>query len=86
LTKEIPELSFHLRPKFWGRDFAREAATAVIAYAFNTVGAKALSAGHHPDNANSKQVLEKLGFRHSHDEFFPALEIDIPYYLLRRPA
>ena len=86
LDEGIPELGFHLRPKFWGRGLAPEAATAVIAYAFNTFGAKALSAGHHPDNENSKKVLEKLGFRYTHDQFFAALGIDIPCYLLRRPA
>lgn len=82
----IPELGFHLRPKFWGRGLAQEAATAVIHYAFETLRASALSAGHHPDNGNSRKVLAKLGFLYSHDEFFPALDVDIPYYLLRRPA
>jgi len=82
----IPELGFHLRPKFWGRGLAPEAATSVIQYAFETLGARALSAGHHPDNTKSKKVLEKLGFGYSHDEFFPALGMDIPYYLLRRPG
>ena len=67
-------------------DAAQEAATAVIHYAFETLRASALSAGHHPDNANSRKVLAKLGFLYSHDEFFPALDVDIPYYLLRRPA
>jgi ribosomal-protein-alanine N-acetyltransferase len=86
LDEGIPELGFHLRPRFWGRGLAREAATAVIHYAFHTLGAQALSAGHHPDNANSRRVLERLGFHYSHEEFFPALGIDIPYYLLRRPA
>jgi len=79
----VPELGFHLRPKFWGRGLAIEAARAVIPFAFETIGAKGLSAGHHPENVNSKKVLEKLGFRYSHDEFFEALGIDIPYYLLR---
>ncbi len=32
----------------------------------------------------STKVLEKLGFRYTHDEFFAALGIDIPYYLLTR--
>jgi ribosomal-protein-alanine N-acetyltransferase len=86
LEEGIPELGFHLRPKFWGRGVAPEAATAVINYAFQTLGAKALSAGHHPENANSKKVLERIGFRYSHDELFPALAIEIPYYLLPRPA
>lgn len=79
---EIPELGFHLRPKYWGQGFAREAATAVIDFAFNTIGAKALSAGHHPNNLNSKKVLEKLGFQYTHEEYFPGLHMSIPYYLL----
>jgi RimJ/RimL family protein N-acetyltransferase len=85
LEQGIPELGFHLRPKFWGRGLAPEAATAVINYAFETIGAKALSAGHHPDNANSKKVLTRLGFQYTHDELFPALGSNIPYYLLGRP-
>jgi len=84
LDEGIPELGFHLRPKFWGRGLAPEAATTVIHFAFQTLGAKALSAGHHPDNLNSKKVLARLGFQYTHDEFFPALGISIPYYLLAR--
>jgi RimJ/RimL family protein N-acetyltransferase len=82
--KDVHELGFHLRPKFWGQGLAIEAAQAVIPYSFETIRAKGLSAGHHPDNVNSKKVLEKLGFRYSHDEFFEALGIDIPYYLHER--
>lgn len=83
--QNVPELGFHLRPKFWGRGLAVEAANAVIDYAFQTIGASGLSAGHHPDNLNSKKVLAKLNFRYSHDEFFPALNMHIPYYFLPRP-
>ncbi|HEY2547558.1 MAG TPA: GNAT family N-acetyltransferase [Candidatus Acidoferrum sp.] len=79
----IHELGFHLRPKFWGRGLAVEAACAVIDYGFEIVGAKGFSAGHHPDNVNSKKVMAKLGFRYTHDEFLPVLGIEIPYYLLR---
>lgn len=81
----IPELGFHLRPKYWGRGLAPEAARAVIDFAFGTMGAKGLSAGHHPENVVSKKVIEKLGFRYTHDEFFETLGMDIPYYLLMRP-
>jgi ribosomal-protein-alanine N-acetyltransferase len=79
-----PELGFHLRPKYWGKGLAAEAARAAIAYAFETLGAKALSAGHHPENLASKKVIEKLGFEYTHDEYFEALGIHIPYYLLER--
>ena len=61
-----------------------EAARAVIPFAFQTIGAKGLSAGHHPENLASKKVIEKLGFRYTHHEFFEAVGIDIPYYLLTR--
>jgi len=40
LEEGIPELGFHLRPEFWGRGLAPEAATAVIHYAFETLGVK----------------------------------------------
>ena len=86
LEDDIPELGFHLRPKYWGQGLAREAAQAVIDFAFARIGAKALSAGHHPGNVYSKKVIEKLGFQYSHNEYFPSLQIEIPYYLLPRPA
>lgn len=84
--EEIHELGFHLRPKYWGRGLAPEAARPVIVFAFETVGAKGLSARHHPENAASKKVLEKLSLRYAHDEFFATLGMDIPYYLLTRPS
>jgi [ribosomal protein S5]-alanine N-acetyltransferase len=81
--QKVPELGFHLRPKFWGRGLAVEACKTVIVYAFATLRAAGLAAGHHPDNVNSKKVLAKLNFRYSHDEFFPELNMHIPYYFLR---
>ena len=83
---QIHELGFHLRPRFWGQGLAPEAAREVIRYAFETVGAKALSAGHHPANMTSKKLLEKLGFRYVHDEFYAPLQMHLPYYLLTRSA
>ena len=81
-AEEIVELGFHLRPKFWGRGLATEAARAAIAHAFATYAPKKLAAGHHPENANSKKVMEKLGFQYSHQENFPELQMQIPYYML----
>jgi RimJ/RimL family protein N-acetyltransferase len=43
-----------------------------------------LAAGHHPENLNSKKVMEKLGFQYSHDEKFEELGMEIPYYMLQR--
>jgi ribosomal-protein-alanine N-acetyltransferase len=84
--RQMPELGFHLRPKYWGQGLAVEAAQGVIAFAFGSLGAKSLSAGHHPENLASRKVLEKLGFLYMHDEFFPTLGMDIPYYQLAAPG
>jgi ribosomal-protein-alanine N-acetyltransferase len=58
----------------------------VIPYAFAAFAAKKLIAGHHPENVNSRKVLDKLGFKFSHDESFPELGVDIPRYLLEGPS
>jgi ribosomal-protein-alanine N-acetyltransferase len=79
---EIIELGFHLLPKFWGQGLATEAGRAVIPYAFEKYAAKKLVAGHHPDNVKSKKVLDKLGFKFSHHEKLPGIDVDIPRYLL----
>jgi RimJ/RimL family protein N-acetyltransferase len=66
----VLELGFHLRPAFWGAGYASEAATAVIAHAFAVCGARALFAGHHPENNASRRALERLGFRFTHEELY----------------
>jgi ribosomal-protein-alanine N-acetyltransferase len=85
IEDEIHELGFHIRPEFWGRGLAEEAARALITFAFEKVDATALFAGHHQDNAVSKHLLLKLGFRYTHDEFYEPTGMDHPSYLLKRP-
>ena len=88
--QRIYELGFHLRPEYWGRGLAQEAGRAVIAFAFEKLGAGALFAGHHPANSASRRVLIKLGFEFTHDEFYPPTGLEHPSYLLSgagpRPA
>jgi [ribosomal protein S5]-alanine N-acetyltransferase len=80
----VYELGFQLRAAVWGRGFATEAAEAVVARAFTTLGIPALYAGHHPDNYASRGVLRHLGFRYTHHEFYPPTgQIEPCYSLLR---
>jgi [ribosomal protein S5]-alanine N-acetyltransferase len=81
--KFVHELGFHLLARYWGQGLATEAANGVIRYAFESIHAEGLVAGHHPQNVNSKKVLEKLGFQFTHEEYFPELRMNIPYYALR---
>lgn len=78
----VYEIGVHLRKLYWGEEYAPEATRAVMKYAFNTLGVKALFAGHNPANTASRRVLEKLGFRYTHDEFYPPTGLYHPSYLL----
>jgi len=84
LEAQFYELGIHFRPAYWGRGLAQEAGRSLIKYAFKTLGAKALFAGHHPKNVASKRVLEKLGFRFTREEFYPPTGLKHPFYLLTR--
>ncbi len=79
------ELGFHLRPEHWGRGYATEAARSVIDHAFAALGATALFAGHHPQNAASRRTLEKLGFHRLGEHFFQPTGLMHPWYTLERP-
>lgn len=84
--EQIFEMGVHLRPENWGQGLAQEAGRAVIALAFETLGAKALFAGHHPANAASRRLIEKLGFRFTHEELYPPTGLKHPSYLLTKPG
>ena len=80
--KSIFELGFQLRRDCWRQGYGREAAQAVIVHAFTVAGANALYAGHHPRNEGSKKILTGLGFRYTHDEFYPPTrEMELCYLL-----
>jgi len=85
-AERIHELGVHILPSFWRRGFALEAARAVIAHAFGPLGARALFAGHNPDNHASRAMLAKLGFRYTHDELYPPTGLLHPSYILDAPA
>lgn len=81
---ETYEIGFHLRPEFWHRGYAPEAANAVIDYAFSVLHADAIYAGHHPENHASRRVLQKLGFRYIGDNYYQPTGLYHPSYELKR--
>ncbi|MBI3658948.1 GNAT family N-acetyltransferase [Candidatus Acetothermia bacterium] len=80
--ERIFELGFHIRTAHWGKGYASEAARAVMKYAFTELRAQALFAGHHPHNEVSRRLLQKLGFRYTHDEFYRPTGLRHPSYFL----
>jgi RimJ/RimL family protein N-acetyltransferase len=81
------ELGFLLRSDCWGQGLASEAAAAVIAHAFETLGLTRLAAAVQSENRAAAQVLEKSGFERI--ESRPALlaggrRVPCDFYLRRR--
>lgn len=59
---DTAELGYWLSPACWGKGIVTEAARAVVAHGFTTLGLGGLTSGHFADNPASGRVLEKLGF------------------------
>ena len=80
----VPEFGVHIASKHWRRGYAFEAASAVIEHAFGALGFEALFAGHNPENVASRALLARLGFVHTHDEFYAPTGLEHPSYLLAK--
>ncbi len=78
---DVLEVGVHIARPFWSGRFGEEAARAVITLGFHH-GAKALVAGHGPNNINSRALIERLGFRFTHEESWGLQQILHPYYRL----
>lgn len=61
------ELGYYLGRSAWGQGYATEAARACLAYGFQQAGLARIVATVRLENASSRHVLEKVGFRHDHD-------------------
>ncbi len=58
------ELGYWLAPALWGNGLVTEAATAVVRWGFDVLGLHKIVVGCLAENAASKKVIEKLGFRY----------------------
>lgn len=59
----IYETGYWVAKDFLGKGYATEAATATMRFAFNELGAKAITINHYEGNDKSRRIIEKLGFR-----------------------
>jgi RimJ/RimL family protein N-acetyltransferase len=77
------EIGFYIRSNHWRKGYASEAARAVMDYAFESLKVAGLFAGHNPKNFGSRNLLIKLGFKYTHDEFYEPTGLEHPSYLLK---
>jgi RimJ/RimL family protein N-acetyltransferase len=78
----VLETGYYLRPEYWGMGLAQEAGRTVAEYAFAMLGVHTLVAAHHPQNASSQRVLERLGFRRNGEKLYPPTGLMHPEYVL----
>jgi RimJ/RimL family protein N-acetyltransferase len=57
------ELGYWIAVEWWNRGYATEAARAVLAFGFRSLGLHRIHAGHYPFNPASGRVLQHLGMR-----------------------
>ena len=60
------ELGYWIGKPFWGQGLIPEAARALLRYAFEQLGMRAVWCGYYEGNEKSKRVQEKLGFVYQH--------------------
>jgi RimJ/RimL family protein N-acetyltransferase len=58
------ELGYRLRQEYWGQGYASEAARALVAFGFATLGLHRIFAMCHPENDASQRVMQKIGMQY----------------------
>jgi RimJ/RimL family protein N-acetyltransferase len=77
------DLGYWLEETYWGQGITREAATALVRFAFEQAGLVGLRSGHTADNPASGRVLNKLGFRRIDEVTVPSRARGLPVLQLR---
>lgn len=83
------EIGWTLAEAFWGRGYASEAARAVLAFGFGSLGLPAIFAQTSDSNAASTRLMERLGFARTPtldyiDPDYPAADNPTTVYRLSR--
>ncbi len=76
------ELGYRLRRDEWKQGFASEAARAMAAFAFDTLGAPELTAVCRPENVASARVMMRLGMTYRRIERW--YDTDVALYAITR--
>ena len=59
----VAELGFMMSPDYWQHGYGKEAAAAMLAYGFQTVGWERIVASCHKDNVASERILRGIGLK-----------------------
>jgi RimJ/RimL family protein N-acetyltransferase len=79
-TLDAPDIGFAFLPEYWGRGYALEAASAVLAYAREVLRLARVVAVVSPDNDRSIGVLGKLGLQFERMITWPGEATELKLY------
>ena len=71
------EAGVNLMRSAWGRRLGEEALLGVLAHGFDTLGLAAIVAGHGIAHDNSRKLLERVGFKYTHDMLWGPKKIEV---------
>ncbi|GAB5534014.1 MAG: GNAT family N-acetyltransferase [Rubricoccaceae bacterium] len=77
---DAPDIGYALRPAYWGKGYAREAAEATVQIARDTYELTRLVAIVTPTNTQSTRLLENLGMQLESTERMPGDDEDVSVY------
>ena len=77
IDPETIEVGVNLMRSAWGLRLGEEALLAVLAHGFNTLNLPVIVAGHEVAHDNSRRLLERVGFRYTHNILWGSKEIEV---------
>ena len=77
MDSETTEVGVNLMRSAWGLRLGEEALLAVLAHGFDTLGLPVIVAGHGIAHDNSRKLLERVGFKYTHNIVWGSKEIEV---------
>jgi RimJ/RimL family protein N-acetyltransferase len=80
------EAGVNLMRSVWGLRLGEEALRAVLAYGFESLDLPMIVAGHGREHENSRKLLERVGFRYTHDILWGPRDIEVCMWAITAAA
>jgi ribosomal-protein-alanine N-acetyltransferase len=77
MDSETIEVGVNLMRSAWGVRLGEEALLAVLAHGFDTLDLPVIVAGHGIAHKNSRKLLERVGFKYTHNILWGLKEIEV---------
>jgi [ribosomal protein S5]-alanine N-acetyltransferase len=82
MDPETIEAGVHLMRSAWGLRLGEEALRAILAYGLDTLSLPMIVAGHGIGHDNSQKLLERVGFKYTHNIMWGPKAIEVRMYAI----